>query len=132
MILGAEDKLYALEYEAFVSIRTKIAAEVERIQKTARAIAKLDAYASLALVASRNQFVRPKINTKGVIDIKNGRHPVVEKMISNDMFIPNDTYLDNGKNRVSFCPSSSVRNCKKYMRKWMIYRIYISFWKHLL
>ena len=81
MILGAEDKLYALEYEAFVSIRTKIAAEVERIQKTARAIAKLDAYASLALVASRNQFVRPKINTKGVIDIKNGRHPVVE-MIS--------------------------------------------------
>ena len=70
MILGAEDKLYALEYEAFVSIRTKIAAEVERIQKTARAIAKLDAYASLALVASRNQFVRPKINTKGVIDIK--------------------------------------------------------------
>ena len=117
MILGAEDKLYALEYEAFVSIRTKIAAEVERIQKTARAIAKLDAYASLALVASRNQFVRPKINTKGVIDIKNGRHPVVEKMISNDMFIPNDTYLDNGKNRVAVITGPNMAGKSTYMRQ---------------
>ena len=117
MILGAADKLYALEYEAFVSIRTKIAAEVERIQKTARAIAKLDAYASLALVASRNQFVRPKINTKGVIDIKNGRHPVVEKMISNDMFIPNDTYLDNGKNRVAVITGPNMAGKSTYMRQ---------------
>ncbi len=117
MILGAEDKLYALEYEAFVSIRTKIAAEVERIQRTARAIAKLDAYTSLALVASRNQFVRPKINTKGVIDIKNGRHPVVEKMISNDMFIPNDTYLDNGKNRVSVITGPNMAGKSTYMRQ---------------
>ena len=101
MILGAEDKLYALEYDEFVKVRNQVAAQVERIQRTAKAIARLDTYLSLALVASHNQFVRPKINTKGVIDIKNGRHPVVEKMISNDMFIPNDTYLDNGKNRIS-------------------------------
>ena len=82
MILGAEDKLYALEYDEFVKVRNQVAAQVERIQRTAKAIARLDTYLSLALVASRNQFVRPKINTKGVIDIKNGRHPVVEKMIS--------------------------------------------------
>lgn len=117
MILGAEDKLYALEYEAFVVIRTKIAGEVERIQRTARAIAKLDTYASLALVASHNQFVRPKINTKGVIDIKNGRHPVVEKMISNNMFIPNDTYLDNGKNRVSVITGPNMAGKSTYMRQ---------------
>ena len=117
MILGAEDKLYALEYDQFVAIRTKIAAEVERIQKTARAIAKLDTYISLALVASRNQFVRPKINTKGIIDIKNGRHPVVEKMISNDMFIPNDTYLDNGKNRISVITGPNMAGKSTYMRQ---------------
>lgn len=101
MILGAEDKLYALEYEIFSGIRNKIFQEVERVQRTAKAIARLDSYLSLALVASRNNYVRPKINTRGIIDIKNGRHPVVEQMIPNDMFIPNDTYLDNAKNRVS-------------------------------
>ena len=72
-----------------------------RIQKTAKAVAALDVFASLALVAERNHFVRPKTNTTGVIDIKNGRHPVVEQMIENDMFIANDTYLDNHKKRVS-------------------------------
>ncbi len=108
MILGAEDKLYALEYEEFVKVRTLVAGEVERIQRTAKAIAKLDAYVSMALVASRNHYVRPRINTRGVIDIKNGRHPVVEKMISNDMFIPNDTYLDNGKNRISVITGPNI------------------------
>ena len=108
MILGAEDKLYALEYDRFAEIRNMIAGEVERIQKTARAIAKLDAYLSMALVASRNQYVRPKINTRGIIDIKDGRHPVVEKMITNDMFIPNDTYLDNGKNRISVITGPNI------------------------
>lgn len=117
MILGAEDKLYALEYDRFAEIRNRIAGEVERIQKTARAIAKLDAYLSMALVASRNQYVRPKINTRGVIDIKDGRHPVVEKMITNDMFIPNDTYLDNGKNRISVITGPNMAGKSTYMRQ---------------
>ena len=96
-ILNAEDKLYSLEYDMFCKIRDSIAAEVERIQKTAKAVAALDVFTSLSLVAERSQYVRPKINEKGIIHIKNGRHPVVEKMIVNDMFIANDTYLDNNK-----------------------------------
>ena len=87
---------YSLEYDLFCEVREHIAAEVVRIQNTAKAIAMIDVYASLSVVATQNNFVRPKINEKGIIDIKNGRHPVVEKMISNDMFIANDTYLDNG------------------------------------
>ena len=117
MILGAEDKLYALEYELFVEVRNTISREVERIQRTAKAVAKLDTYISLALVASRNNFVRPKINTKGIIDIKNGRHPVVEKMIPNDMFIPNDTYLDNHKNLVSVITGPNMAGKSTYMRQ---------------
>lgn len=117
MILGAEDKLYALEYELFSGVRNTIAGEVERIQRTAKAIARLDSYISLAVVASRNNYVRPKINTKGVIDIKNGRHPVVEKMIPNDMFIPNDTYLDNNKNRVSVITGPNMAGKSTYMRQ---------------
>ena len=117
MILGAEDKLYALEYDCFVQGRSQIAQAMERIQRTARAIARLDTYASLALVASRNQYVRPKINTKGVLDIKGGRHPVVEQMISNDMFIPNDTYLDNGKNRISIITGPNMAGKSTYMRQ---------------
>ena len=71
----------------------------------------------MALVASRNQYVRPKINTRGVIDIKDGRHPVVEKMITNDMFIPNDTYLDNGKNRISVITGPNMAGKSTYMRQ---------------
>ena len=78
MILGAEDKLYALEYELFVEVRNTISREVERIQRTAKAVAKLDTYISLAPVAYINNFVPPNINTMVIIDIKNGRHPVVE------------------------------------------------------
>ena len=84
-ILGAEEKLTALEYSLFVELRETIAAEVLRIQKTAKAVAHIDVFASLAFVAERNGFVRPKMNEKGIIDIKGGRHPVVEKMIENDM-----------------------------------------------
>lgn len=100
-ILGAEEKLTALEYQLFCEVRDQIASEVLRIQKTAKAVAKLDVFTSLAYVADKNRYVRPKINTRGVIDIRGGRHPVVENMISNDMFISNDTYLDNGANRIS-------------------------------
>ncbi|BFL47344.1 DNA mismatch repair protein MutS [Lactonifactor longoviformis] len=116
-ILGAEDKLFALEYELFAQVRETIAKEVLRIQKTAKAIARLDVFASLSVVAQRNQYIRPKINTKGIVDIKGGRHPVVEKMISNDMFIPNDTYLDNNKNRVSVITGPNMAGKSTYMRQ---------------
>ena len=117
MILGAEDKLYALEYELYCEIRETIAAEVLRIQKTAKSLAQIDVLTSLAHVAERNNFVRPNINEKGVIDIKNGRHPVVEKMIPNDMFIANDTYLDDKKNRVSIITGPNMAGKSTYMRQ---------------
>lgn len=117
MILGAEDKLFSLEYVLFAQIRDKIGAEVERIQKTAKAIARLDVYASLSLVAMRNNYVRPVLNTRGVIDIKNGRHPVVEKMIPNDMFIANDTKLDNASNRISIITGPNMAGKSTYMRQ---------------
>ncbi|HAL02056.1 MAG TPA: DNA mismatch repair protein MutS, partial [Lachnospiraceae bacterium] len=101
MILNAQDKLFALEYDAFCTVRDHIEASLVRIQKSAKSIAAIDAFASLAVVAERNRFVCPHINTKGVIDIKGGRHPVVEKMLSNGMFIDNDTYLDNKKDSIN-------------------------------
>ena len=117
MILNAEDKLFTLEYDLFVKIRDAIAGEMERIQKTAKAIAKLDVLASFSLVAERNRFVRPSINEKGVIDIKAGRHPVVEQMISGDMFISNDTYLDNHKYCVSVITGPNMAGKSTYMRQ---------------
>ena len=117
MILGAEDKLYALEYELYSEVRDLIASQIERIQKTAKAVAALDAFASLALVAERNNYVRPKINEKGVIDIKEGRHPVVERMIPNEMFISNDTYLDDKKHRISIITGPNMAGKSTYMRQ---------------
>ena len=117
MILGAEDKLVALEYDLFCEVRGKIAAEVVRIQKTAKAVAKLDVFASLALVAEQNNYCRPKITGNGVIDIKGGRHPVVEKMIPNEMFIDNDTYLDNGSHRIAIITGPNMAGKSTYMRQ---------------
>ena len=117
MILGAEDKLYALEYEIYSQVRDTIAGEIERIQKTAKAVAALDAFASLAVVAERNNYTRPKINEKGIIDIKDGRHPVVERMIPNDMFIANDTYLDDKKHRISIITGPNMAGKSTYMRQ---------------
>ena len=117
MILGAEDKLYALEYELFSNVRDKVGQEVIRIQRTAKAIAGLDVFASLALVAESNHYVRPKVNEGGIIDIKGGRHPVVEQMIDNDMFIANDTYLDNTKKRVSIITGPNMAGKSTYMRQ---------------
>ena len=116
-ILGSEDKLCALEYELYCEVRNTIAAELTRIQRTAKAVAKLDVIASLALVAERNNYVRPKINEKGVIDIRDGRHPVVEKMIPNDMFIANDTYLDDKKQRISIITGPNMAGKSTYMRQ---------------
>lgn len=116
-ILGAEDRLYALEYQLYCEVRDQIAKEILRIQCTAHAIAQLDTFASMALVAERNQYVRPKINEKGVINIKDGRHPVVEKMIPNDMFIANDTYLNDKKNRISIITGPNMAGKSTYMRQ---------------
>lgn len=116
-ILGAEDKLYALEYEIYCDVRNQIAAQVERIQMTAKAIAQVDVLASLALIAERNNYVRPMINEQGVIDIKDGRHPVVEKMIPNDMFISNDMYLDDKKQRISIITGPNMAGKSTYMRQ---------------
>lgn len=116
-ILNAEDKLYAMEYDLFCEIRDAIAGEIERIQQTAHAIARLDVYASLSYVAERNQYIRPVLNEKGVIDIKGGRHPVVEKMIQNDMFIANDTYLDNHKHCIAVITGPNMAGKSTYMRQ---------------
>ena len=116
-ILGAEDKLYALEYELYCKVRDTIAGEIERIQTTAKAVAQIDVFTSLALVAERNNYVRPRINEKGVIDIKDGRHPVVEKMIPNDMFIANDTFLNDRKNRISVITGPNMAGKSTYMRQ---------------
>ncbi len=116
-ILNAEDKLVSLEYDLFCEIRDAIACEIERIQTTAKAIAKLDVFTSLSFVAERNNYVRPKLNDKGIIDIKDGRHPVVEKMIVNDMFVTNDTYLDNGNNCISIITGPNMAGKSTYMRQ---------------
>ncbi len=117
MILGSEDKLVSLEYDLFREVRDHISANVARIQKTAKAIAKLDAFVSLAVVAEQNNYCKPKINETGVIDIKNGRHPVVEKMITNDLFIDNDTYLDNNNDRISIITGPNMAGKSTYMRQ---------------
>ena len=117
MILGAEDKLVQLEYELFRELREQIAKNVVRIQKTAKALAKIDVFASLALISEQNHYCRPSLNQNGRIDIKNGRHPVVEKMINNDMFIANDTYLDNQKNRISVITGPNMAGKSTYMRQ---------------
>lgn len=117
VILGAEDKLYTLEYQLFTEVRDSVAAQVLRIQKTARAIAGIDVITSLSSVATRNNYVKPCMNEKGLIDIKNGRHPVVEKMLRDDLFVSNDTYLDNSKNRLSIITGPNMAGKSTYMRQ---------------
>ncbi len=116
-ILGASDRLNSLEYDLFCEIREQIAGQVARIQKTARAVAALDVFASLAQAADNNGYTRPKINEKGSIKIKNGRHPVVEKMLRNDFFIPNDMVLDNKKNRIAIITGPNMAGKSTYMRQ---------------
>lgn len=117
VVLGAEDKLCSLEYDLFNEVRDSIAAEVRRIKSTARAIAEIDVYTALSVVAQQYNYVKPAINEKGIIDIKNGRHPVVEKMIRNDMFVANNTYLDNAKNRISIITGPNMAGKSTYMRQ---------------
>ncbi len=117
VILGAEDKLFSLEYRLFGEVRDAVANQVLRIQRTARAVAGIDVLASLSSVATKNNYVKPHINEKGLIDIKNGRHPVVEKMMRDDLFVANDTYLDNGKNRLSIITGPNMAGKSTYMRQ---------------
>ncbi len=117
VILGAEEKLFTLEYDVFSDIRDKIADQMVRIQNSAKCVANIDVFASLAFVAEHNNFVKPLINEKGIIDIKNGRHPVVEKMIPGHMFVENDTLLDNNKNRISIITGPNMAGKSTYMRQ---------------
>ncbi len=116
-ILNAEDKLFSLEYDMFVQLRTRLSESVDRILKSARILATVDAYASLGYVASAGKYVRPKINEKGIINIKDGRHPVVEQLAKDEMFIANDTYLDNSSNRISVITGPNMAGKSTYMRQ---------------
>ena len=116
-ILGADEKLKAMEYELFCGVRDQIGAEAARIHRLSKAVALLDVLCSLSVVALRNNYVRPKINEKGVIDIKDGRHPVVELMISEGQFVSNDTCLDNGEHRISIITGPNMAGKSTYMRQ---------------
>ncbi len=116
-ILGAEDKLYALEYETYVALRDTIGDALVRVQKMAHYIAELDALASLSKVAEKNNYVRPVINEDGIIDIKSGRHPVVEKMLDANSFVANDTYLNNLESRISIITGPNMAGKSTYMRQ---------------
>lgn len=116
-ILGAEDRLFGLEYDLFAGLRDKLGKEVKRVQKAAKIVAELDALASLAYVAEKNHFVRPAINQNGRIFIEEGRHPVVERVLDNDSFITNDTLLDGHENCLSIITGPNMAGKSTYMRQ---------------
>jgi DNA mismatch repair protein MutS len=116
-ILGAEENSMQLEYEIFTKVRDEIRKNVKRIQKTAKLIARIDVLNSLAQVAYKNNYVRPNINKSGIIDIRDGRHPVVEKMLGDESFVPNDTVLDNEENRIAIITGPNMAGKSTYMRQ---------------
>ena len=116
-VLGAKEKAVSAENEAFNEVRDTVSKEAERLQKTARAIAVLDALASLAEVAFNNNYVCPKLNAEGVIEIKDGRHPVVERLMDGGVFVPNDILLDNDKNRCLIITGPNMAGKSTYMRQ---------------
>lgn len=116
-VLGAQERLTTLEYEVFVAIRDRVAAEVHRVQRTAQALAGLDVLCALAQVASDYHYVCPTVDFSGRIDIRDGRHPVVERILKDNLFIPNDTVLDNGENRVSIITGPNMAGKSTYMRQ---------------
>ena len=115
-ILNAEDKLNTLEYDKFCEIRDTVGGQISAIQKAARALAMLDVLCSLSLVAERGRYVRPAINEKGYIRIRDGRHPVVEKMLQGE-FISNDTVLDSKKNAIAIITGPNMAGKSTYMRQ---------------
>lgn len=116
-ILGAKDRSVALEYQLFTEVRNTVSENLDRIQKTAKAIAELDVIASLAGVASDNRYTRPEVNLSGIINIKEGRHPVVEKLLKDTPFVPNDVMLDKEKNRVAIITGPNMAGKSTYMRQ---------------
>ncbi len=116
-IIGAKDRSIALEYDVFCEIRQTIANEIERIQATAKALAQVDALCSLGYVAVSNNYTCPVITNDGVIDIKDGRHPVVEALLKDGVFVPNDTLLDKDKNRCSIITGPNMAGKSTYMRQ---------------
>ncbi len=116
-ILGSQEKAITLEYETFVSIRNEIAKNIERLQKTANSLANLDVLNSFAIVAEENNYVKPTMNNSGVINIKDGRHPVIEKMMDASSFVPNDSYLDKDENRLAIITGPNMAGKSTYMRQ---------------
>ncbi len=116
-ILGSQEKLINLEYELFVELRCKLACEIQRIQKTANVISTLDVLTSFATVAEDLNYVKPTITEDGVIDIKDGRHPVIEKMLPSGGFVANDTYLDKEQDRLSIITGPNMAGKSTYMRQ---------------
>ncbi|MBR6680708.1 MAG: DNA mismatch repair protein MutS [Clostridia bacterium] len=116
-ILGASDKLQALEYELFCEIRNYVAENSARVQKVAALLAKLDVYYSLATVAQKNKYVRPEIDESDIIEIKDGRHPVVEQFVRDTYFVPNDTTLDTSRNRLMLITGPNMAGKSTYMRQ---------------
>ena len=116
-ILGASDKVCSLEYELFCEVRNFVADNSHRIQKAAALMARLDAYFSLATVAAKNNYVRPEIDTSDVVNIKDGRHPVVEQFVRDSYFVPNDARLDTGANRLMLITGPNMAGKSTYMRQ---------------
>ena len=116
-ILGAEERVVNLEYNAFTQIREEIAKNIRRLQKTSEAVASLDVLVSFATVAEDMNYCMPEVNNLGVIDIQNGRHPVIEKMLGAGAFVANDTYLDKEENRLSIITGPNMAGKSTYMRQ---------------
>lgn len=116
-ILGAEEKVVDLEYKLFVEIRNQIAINIERLQKASNIVSTLDVLTSYAIVAEDLNYVKPLVNKEGKIDIKEGRHPVIEKMLPTGSFIENDTYLDKQDDRLSIITGPNMAGKSTYMRQ---------------
>ena len=116
-ILGAEERVIQLEYNAFVEVREKIERQLQRIQKTANVISVLDVLCSFAKVAEDQGYVKPQVDNSGIIDIKDGRHPVIEKILPSGSFVQNDTYLDKNENRLSIITGPNMAGKSTYMRQ---------------
>ncbi len=116
-VLSASDRLTALEYQLFTQVRETIAAQVERLQQTSRAIAAVDVLCSLAKVAQQNHYVKPDMDDSDVIDIKDGRHPVVEQVLDGELFVPNDTLLNCGSDRVYIITGPNMAGKSTFMRQ---------------
>ena len=116
-ILGAEEKVINLEYKAFTDVREAIEKQIQRIQKTSNIVATLDVLTSFATVAEDMNYVKPTVDNDGIIDIKDGRHPVIEKMSSSGEFVPNDTYLDKSSNRLAIITGPNMAGKSTYMRQ---------------